>query len=103
MCVRCRLQVEVKGMLGKGSWGTVYLATWRGLSVALKTLVFELIDGDSKSGSLAAGHKAYEQALLETAVAASVDHPNVVSTCSKQVCTSPWGPTVMNSLMSIGS
>ncbi len=69
-------------MLGKGTWGTVYEGVWRGLPIALKTLVFEMVDNETRAETAAGSPCTHEQALLETAVAASVDHSNVVSTCS---------------------
>ncbi len=75
MCV----QVEIQGLLGRGACGTVYQAIWRGLPIALKTLVFEMVDSATKEESAAGAPCTHEQALLETAVAASVNHANVVS------------------------
>ncbi len=68
--------------LGQGAWGTVYHALWRGLHVALKTMVFEvMVKHDNGNRISSKEQRRHEQALLETAVAASVNHPNVVS-CS---------------------
>lgn len=62
-------------MLGAGSSGTVYLGDWRGLKVAVKTLVFT--DGSA----FVVGHPMpYERAVTEAAVAVSVNHRNIVAT-----------------------
>ncbi len=36
MCSHVCTQVEVTGVLGQGSWGTVYGAMWKGMQVAMK-------------------------------------------------------------------
>ncbi|KAL6747847.1 hypothetical protein V8C86DRAFT_2896405 [Haematococcus lacustris] len=60
-------------VLGRGAWGTVYRGTWRGLTVAVKTVLFsEREDGDTKL--------PHERAIMEAAVCTSVAHRNVVST-----------------------
>lgn len=77
----CYLQVEVQGVLGQGAGGTVYRASWRGLPVALKTVVFEVLDRD-QHGLAPGGDMRHEQAVHETAVATSLNHPNVVRAAS---------------------
>jgi hypothetical protein len=34
--------LEIEGVIGGGGYGTVYCGTWRGLEVAIKTVVFEV-------------------------------------------------------------
>ncbi len=55
--------------------------TWRGLPVAVKTVVFEAWEGDDSSSSGAAATKArlpYMRAIMETAISASLGHLHVV-------------------------
>ncbi len=77
-------QVVLEGVLGQGSGGIVYAGRWRGLPVAVKTLVFEAWEGGDGGGGgedeLAApsAHLRFVRAVMETAISASVGHPNVV-------------------------
>lgn len=64
-------RVVLTGVLGRGSWGTVYKGAWRGLAVAVKTVVFS----DGSGGAL-----PLQRAITEAAVCASVNHRNVVAT-----------------------
>jgi hypothetical protein len=89
------MQVIIQGMLGHGSWGNVYAGKWRGLPIALKTLVFMAADKQPQEGSAAADEHTHgrgslhvhgntrvlpgQQAITEAAVAVSVCHRNVVS------------------------
>ncbi|KAF5825549.1 hypothetical protein DUNSADRAFT_8763 [Dunaliella salina] len=60
-------------VLGKGACGTVYKGTWKGLDVAVKTVLFtEHTEGSNLP------QKA--RAILEAAVSASMSHPNIVPT-----------------------
>eukprot|EP00798_Chlamydomonas_sp_ICE-L_P009630 gene9630-7544_t len=48
------LQWEVHSQLGKGAYGVVYKGTWRGLEVAVKRVIFQLLrgaEGDSSRQS----------------------------------------------------
>jgi serine/threonine-protein kinase len=61
---------RIDGLLGRGGMGVVYLATHRrlGRQAALKVLVSDLVDVESFR----------ERFLLESQLAASLDHPNVI-------------------------
>ncbi|GLI62459.1 hypothetical protein VaNZ11_005090, partial [Volvox africanus] len=74
-------QLRLEGVLGCGSWGTVYRGTWNGLAVAVKTLVF----------SAAADDDARRRALREATLSASVSHPNIISIYSAEVEPLPGG------------
>ncbi|KXZ41829.1 hypothetical protein GPECTOR_269g694 [Gonium pectorale] len=71
-------QLQVYGLLGSGSYGAVYRGSWRGLPVAVKTLVVSDAAGAAGNGSC--GSAARHRAVLETAISMSMNHPNVVAT-----------------------
>eukprot|EP00798_Chlamydomonas_sp_ICE-L_P015533 gene15533-21624_t len=68
-------QFEVHSQLGKGAFGVVYKGTWRGLEVAIKRIIFQLLSG-------AEGDAGRATALREAAINASLNHPNIVTTYS---------------------
>ncbi|KXZ50658.1 hypothetical protein GPECTOR_15g342 [Gonium pectorale] len=68
----CDEELDVCGTLGSGSYGVVYLGTWRGLSVAVKTIVV--------SDAAAAESRARQRAVLEAAISMAMSHPNIVAT-----------------------
>ena len=59
------VQVTLAGTLGSGSWGTVYKGAWRGLPVAVKTMLFT----DGPAGT--PGVLPMERAVTEAAVCVS--------------------------------
>ncbi|KXZ43000.1 hypothetical protein GPECTOR_107g144 [Gonium pectorale] len=65
--------VQLFSILGTGSYGTVYLGLWRGLSVAAKILVVH----DTLLGPEG---RLRQRAILEAAIGTTLDHPNVVAT-----------------------
>ncbi|KAG2486104.1 hypothetical protein HYH03_015199 [Edaphochlamys debaryana] len=65
--------LRIDGVLGRGSFGVVYLGTWRGLLVAVKTLVVH----DALMGR--EGRQRH-RAILEAAISKSLEHPHVVAT-----------------------
>jgi hypothetical protein len=68
-------KLAIVGVLGKGSYGTVYQGKWRGLGVAVKTLVFSSAgEGGSR------GVSSYEAAVNEAALCTRLSHRNVVAT-----------------------
>ncbi|KXZ50660.1 hypothetical protein GPECTOR_15g344 [Gonium pectorale] len=69
--------LEIQRVLGCGTSGVVYLGMWRGLSVAVKTLVVPDVS--------AAEGRAHQRAALEAAISMSMGHPNVVATYTYQL------------------
>ncbi|KAG2454131.1 hypothetical protein HYH02_001167 [Chlamydomonas schloesseri] len=70
-----RPDLVLTSVLGSGSFGVVFHGTWRGLRVAVKTLVVH----DSLMG--AERHRA----ILEAAISKSLNHLNVVTTYETKV------------------
>ncbi|KAJ9525252.1 hypothetical protein QJQ45_020784 [Haematococcus lacustris] len=66
-------EVEVSRVIGQGGFGVVYQGTWRGLTVAVKTLVFTVLP------SMPAG-KRQQRAMTEAAICRTMQHPNIVAT-----------------------
>ncbi|GFR53171.1 hypothetical protein Agub_g15894 [Astrephomene gubernaculifera] len=62
------------GVIGRGTSGVVYRGLWRGLRVAIKTLV--------TSVATIAGPRGFTKqcAILESAISMSLYHPNIVAT-----------------------
>eukprot|EP00198_Chlamydomonas_reinhardtii_P005764 XP_001695100.1 predicted protein [Chlamydomonas reinhardtii] len=71
-------QLRITTVLGKGSFGVVYLGTWRGLRVAVKTLVVH-------DALLGTEGRRRQRAILEAAISTSLHHPNVVATYAFEV------------------
>lgn len=66
--------IKIRGKIGKGGFGIVHKAVWKGLDVAVKKINFDPED----VGTL-------KMAILEAAIASSISHPNVVSTIAYDV------------------
>lgn len=64
--------MELETELATGGYGVVYKGKWRGIPVAIKTVVFS--DSPSKT------YKGRERAIIEAAISSSVAHKNVVQT-----------------------
>ncbi|GLC35392.1 hypothetical protein PLESTM_000315000 [Pleodorina starrii] len=74
----CDGELYLEELIGLGSYGVVYRGLWRGLAVAVKTLVV--------SRELAGREgRARQQAALEAAISMALAHPNVVVTYSYKV------------------
>ncbi|KAG1672192.1 hypothetical protein FOA52_002892 [Chlamydomonas sp. UWO 241] len=68
---------EVTGTLGKGGFGVVYSGVWRGLDVAIKRIIFQMLDGDDEAER--------QMALREAAINATLNHVNIVATYTYDV------------------
>ncbi|PNH10405.1 putative serine/threonine-protein kinase [Tetrabaena socialis] len=75
--------LEVHAVLGLGSYGVVYNGMWRGLPVAVKTLVVPAAAAGVEGLPGLAGSRdarTRQRAVLEAAISLSMSHPNVVAT-----------------------
>ncbi|KXZ49740.1 hypothetical protein GPECTOR_19g191 [Gonium pectorale] len=66
--------LQVHALLGQGAGSVAYQGLWRGLPVAVKTLVVSDAAANRTEGP------APQRAVLEAAISMSMDHPNVVAT-----------------------
>ncbi|KAJ9505950.1 hypothetical protein QJQ45_002740 [Haematococcus lacustris] len=66
-------EVEVACVIGQGAFGVVYKGTWKGLTVAVKTLVFTALPSMPVS-------KRQQRAMTEAAICRTMQHPNIVAT-----------------------
>ncbi|GIL74374.1 hypothetical protein Vretimale_2090 [Volvox reticuliferus] len=80
--------LHVEAMIGCGSFGVVYRGTWRGLPVAVKTMVVATEPDGSREG-----RQARQRAVLEAAISLSMAHPNVVVTYSYDLKPLVQAPT----------
>ncbi|PNH08390.1 putative sodium-coupled neutral amino acid transporter 7 [Tetrabaena socialis] len=72
--------LDVHTVIGCGSYGVVYSGVWRGLHVAVKTLVVPAAAAGMEGVLGLAGRDAHarQRAVLEAAISLSMSHPNVV-------------------------
>ncbi|GFH30104.1 protein kinase domain-containing protein, partial [Haematococcus lacustris] len=66
-------EVVVTRVLGSGGSGVVYQGTWRGLTVAVKTLVFTVLPMQPMT-------RRQQRAMTEAAICRTLHHPNIVAT-----------------------
>ena len=66
-------KLELLESIGGGAHGTVFKGRWKGMDVAVKTVMFPYEHGSDKGN-------ARQRAILEAGVSCSVVHPNVVTT-----------------------
>ncbi|KAG2496757.1 hypothetical protein HYH03_005166 [Edaphochlamys debaryana] len=71
-------QARITCVIGQGASGVVYLGSWRGLRVAVKTLVVH-------DALLGAQGRLRQRAILEAAISKAMHHPNVVATYAAEV------------------
>lgn len=69
------LQLQLHEVIGQGTFGVVYRATWRGIPAAVK--VVQLPGVSSMEGSRK-GSRQEQMAIMETALGSSISHPNIV-------------------------
>ncbi|KAG2439101.1 hypothetical protein HYH02_006623 [Chlamydomonas schloesseri] len=74
--------LSITGELGRGAQGVVYRGVWRGLDVAVKSVLFHREPGP---GDRAARAIAMQRAVQEAAIAVSMAHPNIVATYTYQL------------------
>ncbi|KAG2492820.1 hypothetical protein HYH03_008978 [Edaphochlamys debaryana] len=67
----------ILGELGRGAQGVVYRGTWRGIDVAVKSILLQDSSPQQRSGP---GSSRASQAVREAAISASISHPNIVAT-----------------------
>eukprot|EP00892_Ulva_mutabilis_P008546 jgi/Ulvmu1/6063/UM027_0041.1 len=68
-------RLKLFGVVGRGGYGTVYHGEWRGLDVAIKTVIFQSGGGDQQTAVVA----------TEAAIATNLVHRNIVATYSHDV------------------
>ncbi|KXZ50656.1 hypothetical protein GPECTOR_15g340 [Gonium pectorale] len=71
-------ELRVFSVLGAGSYGVVYIGSWRGLPAAVKTLVVP-------EAAVGKEGRARQRAVLEAAISMSMAHTNVVATYSYDI------------------
>jgi hypothetical protein len=77
-------QLHLHDVIGSGSFGVVYRATWRGVPAAVKVLQLPAAAGGSlglgsgEGKAAAAAGRREQMAVMETALGASIHHPNIV-------------------------
>ncbi len=65
--------VPLAGVIGQGGSGVVYQGLWRGLTVAVKTLVFTVLPMQPMS-------RKQHRAMTEAALCRTLQHPHIVAT-----------------------
>ncbi|KAG2490227.1 hypothetical protein HYH03_011352 [Edaphochlamys debaryana] len=71
--------IKLMEQLGEGTFGKVYRGTWRGVEVAIKTMVLPK--------NMSGAEKREKMAVMEAAISSSLAHPNVVQTFTYYIKT----------------
>ncbi len=71
--ISCVFVMSCTGVIGQGSSGVVYQGVWRGLTVAVKSLVFSVLPSQPMS-------RRQQRAMMEAAICRTLQHPNIVAT-----------------------
>lgn len=72
------LQLQLHEVIGSGTFGVVYRATWRGIPAAVKVVQ---LPGGADSVGRGGGRRQSrreQMAVMETALGSSLSHPNIV-------------------------
>jgi hypothetical protein len=86
-------QLQLHDVIGSGSFGVVYRATWRGVPAAVKVLQLPAAAGGSLglgSGEGRAAGRREQMAVMETALGASIHHPNIVQVRAQRLHCLVW-------------
>ena len=70
--------VEIQTIIGMGNYGKVYRGLWKGVTVAYKVIQYP-------EGTVGEQDQYKTTAIMETAISASMSHPNVVQTYSYDI------------------
>ncbi|KAG2450347.1 hypothetical protein HYH02_004852 [Chlamydomonas schloesseri] len=74
---RISAELELKEMIGEGTFGKVFRGLWRGTEVAIKTIILPT--------NMSGKEKRERMAVMEAAISSSLAHPNVVATYTYQI------------------
>ncbi|PNH06394.1 Proline-rich receptor-like protein kinase PERK3 [Tetrabaena socialis] len=81
-------ELVLLGELGRGTQGVVYHGRWRGVEVAVKSLLFQHFEHSSLDAVDVVpgrGEAPWARALREAAISTSLNHPHVVHTYNYQL------------------
>lgn len=73
-------EAHITRVVGHGSSGVVYQGLWRGLTVAIKSLVFTVLPAQPMT-------RRQQRAMTEAAICRTLQHPNIVATYSYDLQT----------------
>jgi serine/threonine protein kinase len=74
-----QLELQVLGLIGRGSFASVFRAIWRGRCVALKVVQLPACAAGDGDDDLSFALQTREHmAVMEAVISATMSHPNVV-------------------------